>query len=678
MKSVLSCMIPNIPLLVRYAVQSCFTDSGELEETDAAECSSALGTNDDASSCLAHVHGAHQTLHPHVSAAEFWPLPPAVAMVASNARAIIVLLALLSGCPCACLRTCLCFGEACFFLPISVCENVAVIIQLLTVFCNYFSCYAEASMSLLLPILAVAGALSPLLTLAWLWQVKEWRWDRLLEHLRREGWIGQLWGKSRPLVIALYIVIVLIPVGIYGLSREALTGLLGVLLATAFLSIVQIGLRRQHKPIMTKKAITVTGTAGLVTVGLSLYWSSLLESAFLLPFLILLQPLTLTIAWLLWYPVDMILKRRILSRAKAARNAHPDLTVIGVTGSVGKTTTKELLACVLKDLQPAVTPAYLNAEIGVARWLAKTLQSGPEPVPGPVIVEMGAYRKGEIATLCSFTKPTLGVVTHVGTQHIALFGSQEKLFEAKSELVQSLPTDGRAFLNGDNDLTRKMASISPCPSVIVGTGGSCDLEAFDIEETSGGVRFKLVLRSLGEGGAQDIAFDVPLLGTHNVTNILLAIAVGEHLGVKLERMRDLLRTFTPLSKTFSVRTEAGVRILDDTHNSSIASMKAAIAWARSQPEERKILLTAGLIEMGDMQSPAEQELGALAATIFDRVIVIDPQSAANFGAGGTTVEILSKKSATVPSGSLLVCAGRMAGSSIQKILPSLDGTGVTR
>lgn len=297
-----------------------------------------------------------------------------------------------------------------------------------------------------------------------------------------------------------------------------------------------------------------------------------------------------------------------------------------------------------------------------------------------MIIEMGAYRKGEIAVLCSFTQPTIGVVTHIGTQHIALFGSQEKLFNAKSELVRSLPSDGRAFLNGDNDLTRKMAAMSPCPAVVVGTGGQCDLEAFDIEETGSGIRFRLVPRSLpsrlgraeadGEGGTRDILFDVPLHGTHNVTNVLLAIAVGEHLGIRLERIRELLKTFAPLSQTFSVRTEAGVRILDDTHNSSTASMKAAIAWARTQPEEHKVLLTAGLIEMGDLQSPAEEELGALAGRVFERTIVLDGASARNFAEGGGRVEVFSTTMGRVSAGSLLVCTGRMPPSVIKRMLPS--------
>lgn len=543
---------------------------------------------------------------------------------------------------------------------------------------SFAYCYPVRTVKLLLPVLAVFASISPLLTLAWLWQVKEWRWDRLTEHLRREeGSAGQLWGKARPAIVGIYVIGGMAEwwdVNVGGWAAAAALFILSVL------AIAQIGLRRQRMPVWTGKALALASTAMMLTGVIS---ASLARVPPLLPVVVLMQPFALAAAWLMWRPVDIFLKNRVIARAKSLRERHPDLIVIGVTGSVGKTTTKELLACVLKDFNPVVTPAYMNAEIGVARWMMGILTPRPSSTAGQkpalMIVEMGAYRKGEISILCSFVRPTIGVVTNAGAQHVALFGSRENLFEAKSELVRSLPPEGRAFLNGDNELSRKMADLSPCPVTIVGTGGRCDLEAFDIEETSTGIRFRLVhsslacqpklQRKLGEGGARDVMFEVPLHGTHNVTNVLLALAVGEHLGIVFERMRVLLKSFAPMPHTFSVRDEAGIRILDDTHNSSAAGVKAAIAWARNQPEEHKILLASGLIEMGDLQYPAEKELGALAAGVFKRVVIMDSASSQNFADGGADVEVFSKKTVPVPSGSLLVCAGRMPQSAIRRLLP---------
>ncbi|MSR87242.1 hypothetical protein EXS70_03670, partial [Candidatus Peribacteria bacterium] len=273
--------------------------------------------------------------------------------------------------------------------------------------------------------MAFLGSLSPLLTLSWLWQIKEWRWDRLLEHLRREGWVGQLWGEIRSSVVGIYAAGVMVgwlhgwmvSEGVIVLMLSIVTGL----------GLMQVILRKQRRPVPTKKAITVTGTAALLTLIVTIV-VSIMGFNVLLPFIILLQPVMIACAWLLWWPVDSVLKARIMQKARALRNSHSDMTVIGVTGSVGKTTTKELIACVLKDLKPDVTPAYVNSEIGVANWLSDKLRitdyglrESKSEIRNPklFVVEMGAYQKGEIALMCSFVKPTLGVVTMVGTQHIA-------------------------------------------------------------------------------------------------------------------------------------------------------------------------------------------------------------------------------------------------------------------
>ena len=521
--------------------------------------------------------------------------------------------------------------------------------------------------------LTLIGSMSPLLTSAYLWQLKEWRWDRLLEHLRREGWFLPLFGHLRPALTALFYAELLLP----GMPQVA--WLLSTLTAFAALTIVQAVFARQRFPVATQKALAlITGafawTAAIAFLLLMTGWG------ILLPLLMLLQPVALALSWLLFLPVDRFLKQRIMDRARRLRAAHPELAVIGITGSVGKTTTKELIAHVLGDRATA-TPAYVNSEMGVARWLLKVLsvssstlgRPAPTPrTPSPVggggqgvgagvstgeqkpqilVIEMGAYRRGEIALLCSIARPTMGVVTYVGNQHLALFGSPEALFQAKSELILSLPPDGHAFLNGDNDGARRMKDLAPCPVTVVGTGGEADLEAFDIEETATGIRF----RSL------DTVFELPLHGTHNVVNALLAIAIARSLGLEPPVIRERLRGFRPPSHTFAVREERGVTILDDTHNSSPASVKAAIAWARTQPFDSKTLLMSGLIELGEEQERAHMGLGGIAAEVFDRVIMVDEQAAVQFERGfGKPVEGWRKGEVEkVPAGSLLVCVGRM-------------------
>lgn len=434
------------------------------------------------------------------------------------------------------------------------------------------------------------------------------------------------------------------------------------LVILAGLSLVQFGLKKQRLPIPTQKALVLVATSLLLTSIVSFVMTlhlNRLGANVLLPFLGLLQPFFLALSWILWRPVDFLLKKRVLDRARTMRSREEDLTVIGVTGSVGKTTTKELLAHVLANLPALATPAHVNSEMGVARWLIDVL-SKPDH-PRVLIVEMGAYREGEIALLSAIAQQTIGVVTHVGSQHLALFGSEEALFRGKSELITNLPESGHAFLNGDNAPARRMRELAPCPVTIVGTGGSCDLEAFDVEETATGIRFRVDGR----------IFSLPLHGTHNVTNVLLAIAVARHLGMTDDATAQRLKTFVPPQHTFSVRREREIMILDDTHNSGAASFRAAIAWARTQPFEVKTLLASGLIELGDQYEPIHRELGALSAHVFQRAIFLDEESARFFREGfGKPVEVIRKEIGPIAPGSLLVCIGRMRSSVINRLLHS--------
>ncbi|MDD4318863.1 MAG: UDP-N-acetylmuramoyl-tripeptide--D-alanyl-D-alanine ligase [Candidatus Peribacteraceae bacterium] len=428
----------------------------------------------------------------------------------------------------------------------------------------------------------------------------------------------------------------------------------------AAIAALQIALRKQRTPVWTSKALALTVTALSMdgVLGIALLLSSSDRTA--VSVLTLVQPAVLACAWLLLWPVDHFLKQRTFTRARTLRERHPELLVIGITGSVGKTTTKELLAHILVDRHPLASPAHVNTEMGVAQWMQRALAPSPLPKGTPLIVEMGAYRTGEIANLCSIVKPSIGIVTYIGSQHLALFGSQETLLRAKGELLQSLPPEGRAFLNGDCDLCHPMRTMAACPVTVVGTGGANDLEAFDIEETTTGIRFRV----------GDVVCAVPLHGTHNVANILLAMAAAEHVGMPRNRIVEQLHTFRPPHRTFELRRDHGVLILDDTHNASAASFKAAIAWAETQPYEHKVLLTSGIIELGDEHERTHRELGALASDVFGNVLFLDRKSARFFEEGyGQPVSLMGTDVATLESGSLLVCVGRMSPSLIRRLLP---------
>jgi UDP-N-acetylmuramoyl-tripeptide--D-alanyl-D-alanine ligase len=507
-------------------------------------------------------------------------------------------------------------------------------------------------------ILTLTSALSPLLTAVHLWQLKEWRRDRLQEHLRSEGAARQLFGRIRPALLVVFLL------GLFVFPSERRWTLFFLVLFTA-VTMFQVAKReRQMMPVWTAKARVLFGATLVATYVLAMLLVAY-NYPLLLPGLVFLaigQPLLFAMIWFLFIPLDRVLKGRIFVRAAAAREALPkDAVVIGVTGSVGKTTTKELLAHILRDRHPHVTPAHVNSEMGVAQWFLREAAGLRGSDKKPIfIIEMGAYRRGEIALLCRMMQPTIGVITFIGSQHLALFGSQQALCEAKGELLEALPELGHAFLNGDSPYCKELTEKCKCPVTVVGTGGREDLEAYDIEETVRGIRFR----------AGDANFDIPLHGTHNVMNVLLAVAAARHLGVPLSNAAEKLRTFSPLSRTFEVRTEHGVTILDDTHNASAASFKAAIAWARTQPFDKKILVTSGLIELGEEQAQTHADLGAFAANVFDEVYFLHRKSAEEFERGfARHVKLLPEEQTVAPARSLLVCIGLVPPRAINALLP---------
>lgn len=507
--------------------------------------------------------------------------------------------------------------------------------------------------SLSTAILAILAVLSPLLTIIRLFQMKEWRPDRLREHLRREGWFGQLFGWLRPVVILCLLGIA----NVFGPESDLLTT--GLLILAA-LNLLQFLLRRQRFPVWTMKAIVVLLTGVLFNGVLAQFLALRLPSAVLL--LTLAQPIIVAAMTLLLLPLDRFLKARLMRTAATLRARHPNLLAVGITGSVGKTTTKELLAHLLEQRGATATPQYVNSEMGVAQWLCQVLRDAESGnrYTKILIVEMGAYRSGEIRKLCAIAQPSIGVLTAIGSAHRGLFGSEQAIRNAKAELLEALPVHGRAFVNIDSPGVRSVIGRARCPVTTVGTFSDASLRAEDACDTPEGLTLRI--------GRE--RFSVALRGLHNVTNVVLAIGVARHAGLSDDDIRAKLRTFRPLSHTFAVREEAGVTLLDDTHNTSPESMRAGLIWSAAQAQRPRVLLTSGLLEIGVDEEGILRELGGLAQGAVERVIFTTDSGRKAFAAGfGKDTELLTSQTAGIPSGSLLLCIGRMPLSTIQRLLP---------
>ncbi len=512
--------------------------------------------------------------------------------------------------------------------------------------------------------LALCALLSPMLTTLKLWQVKEWRWDRWKEHVEKRG-LESIVGTLRPACIGgiVFLWLFLITIDIPVRAEHALLLSLALL---ASLSILQIVFGKQPTPVWTKKAMILCVLSmmlggGIVAILNTFFiqeeWRYI--SIIIIP---LLSSAIVGVALLLFFPIDQWCKKRIIEKAKMVRAKHPHLLVIGITGSVGKTTTKELLAHLVQDLDAIATPEHVNTELGVAQWFTRVIGKEKEDSKKIVIVEMGAYRKGEIALLCEMTKPHIGILTYIGTQHVGLFGSTEHLRKAKMELIESLPENGVAIVNMDSQNIRDVVGSIHCPTIAIGTDEHATMRAIDIEETAQGVQFSLESHRL----------ELPLAGTHMVTNALLAIAAAEKIGVPRWNIQRHLRTFQGFDRTFVQKEMRGITVLDNTFSASTESTMAALDWAKRKQASPKVFLFTGILELGDNEEHLHLAIAEEANRTVDRIVLLDPHFMRYFKEKAPEKTVLfSKQIAPLPKGALLICMGRMPETTIESFLPTL-------
>ncbi len=291
-----------------------------------------------------------------------------------------------------------------------------------------------------------------------------------------------------------------------------------------------------------------------------------------------------------------------------------DIRVIGITGSVGKTTTKELIASVLKQRYRTLkNPGNLNNEIGLPLTIWQMSQGHDRAV-----LEMGFYVPGEIEFLCDIAKPSVGIITNIGTVHAERAGSQETIAHGKAELVQALPPapDGVAILNYDDPLVRGMAEKALAQCFFYGLDPKADLWADGIEGLGlEGIRFRLHYRG------ETIYMRIPLIGRHSVHTALRAAAVGLVEGLTWHEIVNGLRSGHTQLRLVAVRAQSGALLLDDTYNASPQSMMAALNLL-DELDGRKIAVLGDMLELGRYERQGHEKVGIRAASIADILITL--------------------------------------------------------
>lgn len=345
--------------------------------------------------------------------------------------------------------------------------------------------------------------------------------------------------------------------------------------------------------------------------------------------LFLVAPLLLILANLLMRPVEATFRSRFIARARRVLDdVQP--TVIGITGSYGKTSTKSYLAHILNGRYKAYpTPKSYNTLMGVCIAINNDLAN--DHSIEYFIAEMGAYVPGEIQEICDLTRPRIAIVTEVGPQHLERFGSLENVATAKYEIIKALPPDGVGVFNWDNPHVREMYETGyPQTRLAV----SRDVNAPDISangprfvasdtlESLDGLRFTVTDR---ETGASE-PFVTALLGLHNVTNILLAAAVAVHEGIPLRDVAWRVSTLQPAeARLVRQTTPAGITIINDAYSANPVGAVGALRVLGMHTTGKRLLITPGMVELGPLMERENRRLGEAAASYATDVILVGSQ-----------------------------------------------------
>jgi UDP-N-acetylmuramoyl-tripeptide--D-alanyl-D-alanine ligase len=346
--------------------------------------------------------------------------------------------------------------------------------------------------------------------------------------------------------------------------------------------------------------------------------------------------------------------------ARAWRGRFSPL-VVGVTGSIAKTSTKEAIATVLAERYATLkSEGNANNEIGLPLTV---LRMGPEHEAA--VLEMGMYVGGEIAQLAAIARPRIGVVTAVREVHLSRIGGIDDVERAKAELVEALPADGTAVLNADDARVVGMRARTAARTITYGFSAQADVRAEEVASAGlDGMSFRLI----APGGT--VMASTPALGRHGVHNGLAAAAVGVAAGLDLDRIAAGLRRGWQAEHRDQIVRIAGLTVLDDTYNASPASMLSALELLSTLPG-RHVAVLGEMLELGEAHERGHRDVGAAAARVVEQLVVVGP-GAAGIAAGaarlGDSVVLVPDREAALavlrerlrPGDAVLVKASRGA------------------
>lgn len=332
---------------------------------------------------------------------------------------------------------------------------------------------------------------------------------------------------------------------------------------------------------------------------------------FLPPMLILIVPF----AHFLMLPIESLFRLKFIRKAKAKLSKRDDLIKIGITGSYGKTSTKHILNVLLsKKYEVCMTPHSFNTPMGLTKVVLKYLKKQHQVL----ITEMGARNVGDIKFLANFIKPKYGIITSVGSQHLATFGTEENIAKTKYELAEAIDENGFVVFNGQSQGALNLYNKCDKNKLLSGINNQdayCNIT--NIKTDSKGSSFDLIIDN------QKISCNTKLLGIHNLENIASATVIAYKLGVDLNLIKEAIYSLKPMAHRTEIIENNGITILDNSYNTSVESSKASLEVLKLFENSKKIIVTPGIIEMGTKEFDVNVELGKNIAKVCDYVVIVN-------------------------------------------------------
>ena len=446
------------------------------------------------------------------------------------------------------------------------------------------------------------------------WQLKEYRLDRFLEEARRKK--NFIFSKVSVSAFLLLLVLVFFNADFPKLYLVALFYCI-----LGFYSLYRLITRKWKLPKFTKKMSALYIFCLLFLLLLAARFIEFHFILFLLIFEVLFPFFMFACVEALQVP-SVLIKRQIFKKAEAKRRQFKDLIVIGITGSYGKTSTKEFLYAILSQKYKTLkTQGNNNTEIGVANTILKKLTREHQVF----VCEMAAYKIGEIKTICKIVKPQIGILTGINEQHLALFGSQSNIVKAKFELIESLPNNGVAILNADCE------KIVQSPSLyqkvqrralyrFFSIKEKCDVWAEGIEAGKEDAKFRVCVQDKDSAD-----FRVNLLGAQGISNVLGAVACAKELGMSMKDIARACGTIKPMPGTGRlVRSRKGFNIIDATYSANPDSVISHLDYLKVWKGRRAIVMPC-LIELGSAFEDVHQRIGAKVGENCDLAVITNKE-----------------------------------------------------